>query len=425
MPIQTSSLVAAISCSCILAWGAFTPGAAFPFLEDAPEVAAVPPVPDDLGRSDLFGELPVRGLGSALPGAEAPADPDAASRVPDEPPAPGGEEATVVSAPSYPVVLNQQVRFFIDRFTGSRREVVGRWFGRSERYLGMIREMLRSHGLPDELAFTAMIESGFDPLAVSRAGAKGLWQFMAATARRYGLRVDSWVDERLDPEKSTLAAVAYLRDLYQQFGSWALAQAAYNAGELKIARAIRATGSTDFWALARTGFLRQETKEFVPAIHAVTVIGRDPDLYGFESGGEVAVDVETVTVPGSTDLRRLSARAGVPVDVLRTLNAVLVRGVTPPGRPYELKIPPGARPEILAALAPARPVVAAKDATAVRASGRPEVHVVRPRDTVSSIAKRYGVSVNDLVRWNGLAERDHIRPGDRLRVAALRSAADR
>ena len=162
------------------------------------------------------------------------------------------------------------MKFFLDRFTGNQREVVNLWVGRAGRYLGMIRSVLRSRDLPEELAYTAMIESGFNPLAVSRAGAKGMWQFMAGTARRYGLRVDHWIDERLDPEKSTVAAASYLRDLYNMFGSWNLAQAAYNAGEVKVSRAMRATGSSDFWTLARTNHLRTETKEFVPQIHAAT-----------------------------------------------------------------------------------------------------------------------------------------------------------
>src|SRR5438094_10329810 len=256
----------------------------------------------------------------------------------------------------YPVVLNDDVRYFLDRFTGSRREVVEMWMGRSGRYLAMIREIFRSQGLPTDLAFTAMIESGFNPRAVSRVGAKGLWQFMAPTARRYGLRVDRWVDERLDPEKSTVAAAAYLRDLYRQFGSWELAQAAYNAGEVAVIRAIRVTGSSDFWDLTRTTHLQRETREFVPAIQAATLIGRDPDQYGFAVGGYAWADTERVSVPPSTDLRRLSTGAGLSLGMLRGRNSTLVRGVTPPGARWDVRVPPGTREGVLAALAPRRPV---------------------------------------------------------------------
>lgn len=324
-------------------------------------------------------------------------------------------------APQFPVATNPQVGFFVERFTREKREVVGAWLNRSGRFLGMIRETMKRHGLPEDLAFTAMIESGFNPVAASHAGAKGLWQFMAATARRYGLRVDAWVDERLDPEKSTSAAAAYLRDLYNLFGSWSLAQAAYNAGENTIARAIRATGSSDFWALTRTGFLRRETKEFVPQIHAATIIGREPARFGFVPVLPAIPAIDRVSVPGETDLRWLSANTGIPVDALRALNPVLVRGITPPGSPFELKVPAGTSPEVLAALD--RPQRAARASSVVRARSERTaggVHVVRPRDTVDSIARRYGVSTGEVVRWNGLARPESIRPGDRLRVAAER-----
>lgn len=320
----------------------------------------------------------------------------------------------------YPIVTNSQVGFFLDRFTRERRDVIGTWLGRSGRFMSMIRETLKRHGLPEDLAFTAMIESGFNPVATSRAGARGLWQFMATTAKRYGLRVDQWVDERLDPEKSTVAAAAYLRDLYNLFGSWFLAQAAYNAGEATIARAIRATGSSDFWTLARSGFLRQETKEFVPQIVAAAHIGREPDRFGFELTPSTPLPMERVPVPAFTDLPSLSGSTGISVDVLRSLNPSLLKDVTPPGGAFELNVPVGKSSDVLAALQrPRRTFPTSVGRGAARASGDGQaVHVVRPRDTVRSIARRYGVSVGDVLRWNGLAGQEPIRPGDRLRVGS-------
>jgi membrane-bound lytic murein transglycosylase D len=317
----------------------------------------------------------------------------------------------------YPLVMNEQVRFFVDRFTGERREVVEQWMGRAGRYLGMIRHVLRRNGLPEDLAFTAMIESGFNPLAVSRAGAKGLWQFMAQTARRYGLRVDHWVDERLDPEKATGAAAAYFRDLHGIFGSWTLAQAAYNAGEMKVIRALRTTGAKDFWPLTGTVHLARETKDFVPQIQAAVLIGRDPERYGFEVKDFEPSAMDRLAVPPSTDLRALAHAAGMPSDALRTLNPVLVRGVTPPDAPYDVKVPTERRKEIMTALAPPRRTMLAQTSGTTRASGASKVHVVRPRETINSIAKRYGVSAGEVLRMNSLEKHDSIRPGDRLRIA--------
>ncbi len=315
-------------------------------------------------------------------------------------------------SPEYPVASNRRVQYFLDRFTGTRREVIERWLDRSTRYLHMVRDVFRQKGIPEDLAYTAMIESGFDPTAVSRVGAKGLWQFMARTARSYGLRVDHWVDERLDPEKSTNAAAAYLRDLHNQFGSWLLAQAAYNAGDAKVTRAIRLTRTNDFWELARTRHLRSETKDFVPAIQAMTVIARDPDQFGFEVGSPEARRFDTIRVPPLTDLRRLSHAAGVPFESIRDLNLELWRSVTPPRAPYVLKVPEGTHAEIRQALQ-AR-VRVARIVLSPRG-----VHVVRPKDTVSGIARKYGLSVTDILRWNQLAQRDRIRPGDRIRIARL------
>lgn len=322
-------------------------------------------------------------------------------------------------APGYSNHVPKQVQYFLDRFTRERRAVVDRWFGRAGRYLEMIRDTLRDHGLPEDLAFVAMIESGFNPAAVSRAGAKGLWQFMAGTARRYGLRVDQWVDERFDPEKSTLAAAAYLRDLYKQFGSWQLAQAAYNAGEMTVTRAIRAVGSTDFWALARSSSLKQETKEFVPQIHAATVIGQDPTRYGFDVGGQAPATVERIPIPPGTNLATISKTVGVSTDTLRALNPVLVKGVTPPGGPYQLRVPAGTSLAMQPALVASRPGADRRPPLAAK------VHVVRSGDTVSAIAKRYRVASGDVLRWNNLAADHVLRPGDRLVVTDQRLSAAR
>jgi membrane-bound lytic murein transglycosylase D len=452
MAIRARLRAAGVGFSLVLALGAFSRSAAEPFsligLEgtsperaldrisadqrDATKTWLTTSAPDFTPESTNFGARPEAEALPAAPVAEemdAWAEAFAASRMPQRVVAGDAwaeafagsrlpEGLVAVETPAYRIVMTPQVQEFLDLFTGKRRELVALWLSRSGRYLGMIRETLRSRGLPEELAYTAMIESGFKPDAVSRMGARGMWQFMAATARRYGLRVDSWVDERYDPEKSTVAAAAYLRDLHRQFGSWALAQAAYNAGEVKIARAIRKTGSSDFWTLAESKYLRRETKDFVPQIHAATLIGKDPDRYGFEFGDPEPIAVEVVRVPSRTDLRRLAASSGVPYATLRSLNRVLVRGITPPGKTWELRVPAGSADTVLTALAPRRqaPVVAGAGKT-VRAAASGEIHVVRPRDTVTSIARQYGVSVGDVLRWNRLEQQARIRPGDRLQVA--------
>ncbi len=327
----------------------------------------------------------------------------------------------------YQVQRNKHVSRFLNRFrTGDRRPVVERWLVRSGRYLPMMLEIFRQKGLPEDLVFTAMIESGFDPLAVSRVGARGLWQFMTPTARLCGLRVDRWVDERLDPEKATVAAANHLRDLYGIFGSWELAQAAYNAGALSILKAIRGTGSRDFWRLSRGALLPDETKDFVPAIHAATLIGRQPQQYGFAVTPEEPLRYEQITVPGATRLKYVAALSGIPLEQLEQLNPQLRLKQTPPDAAYRLKVPPGSAAVLHAALDrdAGSHKVAATVRSADRGKGRvtdaasPAFHVVRLRDTSWSIAKRYGISVDQLARWNGLDRPALIFPGERLRVVA-------
>lgn len=326
--------------------------------------------------------------------------------------------------PPFPIERNEAVERFMEHYQSeSRREVVGRWLDRSTRYLSMIRQVFRKKGLPEDLAFTAMVESGFNPRAVSRAGAKGLWQFMAQTARRYGLRVDRWVDERLDPEKSTEAAAEHLKDLFAQFGHWYLAQAAYNAGEVKVARAVARARTNDFWTIARGRWLRWETKQFVPQIQAAVLIAREPERYGFQITPEEPIVYEVVSVPFSVDLKRLAALAELPPDSLRDLNPELRRGMTPPGERYALRVPPGSVPTVQAALeqigSQRTTPTKHRAVKGVKTSGvyfPARIHVVKPRDTLSEIAERYGVSVSELVRLNGLDPEGRIYPGDRIRV---------
>ena len=370
------------------------------------------------------------------PGSPAPARID-----PDQRPA--APARSIASAPAvspqrvstYQIQQNDHVLRFLEQFqTGYRRAVVERWLTRSGRFLPMILAIFRQKGLPEELVFTAMIESGFDPVAVSRAGAKGLWQFMAPTARQYGLRVDRWLDERLDPEKATVAAANYLSDLYKIFGSWDLVQAAYNAGEMKVLRAIQGTGTRDFWSLTGTRFLRDETKNFVPAIHAVTIIGQEPEQYGFTVSPDEPLSYEQITVPKATHLKHVASLSGIPLEELIRLNSELRLKQTPPDSTYHLKVPRGSAPALQAGLD--RETEARKAAIANRTADRGKrkiqaaervaagVHIVQPRDTIGGIAKRYGVSVQQLARWNDLEHGARIFPGDRLRVAALARQAD-
>jgi membrane-bound lytic murein transglycosylase D len=242
--------------------------------------------------------------------------------------------------------------------------------------------------------------------------------------------VDRWLDERLDPEKSTVAAASYLSDLYRMFGSWDLAQAAYNAGEMKVLRAIQGTGTRDFWSLTRTRLLRDETKNFVPAIHAVTIIGQEPEQYGFTVRPEEPLSYEEITVPKATSLKHVAGLSGIGYEELVRLNPELRLKQTPPDAPYHLKVPRGSAAALQAGLdreaearktvAAARPADRGKRKIHAASAASPRVHVVQPRDTIGGIAKRYGVSVQQLSRWNDLERGARIRPGDRLRVAAAR-----
>jgi membrane-bound lytic murein transglycosylase D len=297
------------------------------------------------GGGRVAGSEGVEGLSSGWCGPEGPE--------PREP-CPGGYGAYAAfyadggrwsefSAPGIAVAGDRRVERYVERFRTTRRSDFEHWLRRSGRYLPLVRRILVENGLPGELVCLAMVESGFDAKAVSGAQAVGLWQFMPETARRYGLRVDAWVDERLDPEKSTQAAARYLRDLYRKYESWDLAIAAYNAGERRINRVLRRTGRRDFWQLARRGFFHRETRYHVIKFNAAVAIIRDLEGSGFtDLELDPPIRFDTVVVPAGTPLRRIAEVLHAPVDALTELNPQLIRGLTPPGVPsWPLRVPVG------------------------------------------------------------------------------------
>jgi membrane-bound lytic murein transglycosylase D len=243
-----------------------------------------------------------------------------------------------------PLTLNSKVNYFIDYFQNRGRNSFARWLSRSERYIPMMKEILRKEGLPEDLVYLAMIESGFTPHAVSVANAVGPWQFISGTGKRYDLKINDWIDERRDPIKSTVAAALYLKELYALFNNdWYLAAAGYNAGENKILRAITMYDTRDFWEISKGSYLKRETKDYVPKLLAAAIIAKEPAKYGFADVAYLpAMDLDTVEVPTRTDLELVARLTGVTEQTLKELNPELRRWCTPPDYPtYLLKLPKG------------------------------------------------------------------------------------
>ncbi len=329
-----------------------------------------------------------------------------------------------------PVVWNESVARFVNLFEHKQQDRMALYLKRSGRYEGMIRGKLRERGMPEDLLYLSMIESGFNPTARSKAQAVGLWQFIADTGRRYGLRIDSYVDERRDPEKSTDAALRYLQDLHNMFGSWNLATAAYNTGEGRVARIMREeTGSArgeeaDFWKIRSR--LPAETREYIPLMFAAALIGKEPAKYGLDAVERwLPVTSEVVEVPGSTSLAVVARAVGVESDAIEKLNPHLIRAMTPPGSPYEVRIPEGrterfasgfaeAQVDARLAAAAARPVTPARATAAARAV--PRQHRVRSGESLSVIARRHGTTVPAIQRANDMGRGTTIRAGQVLRI---------
>jgi peptidoglycan lytic transglycosylase D len=305
-----------------------------------------------------------------------------------------------------PVELNDKVLTFIEAFQTRMRGPFEAGIRRSGRYLDMIKKIFEEEGIPTDLAYMAHQESAFKTSAYSRAKAKGLWQFIAPTARKYGLKRDEWVDERSDPEKSTRAAAAYLKDLYAMFGDWHLAMAAYNAGEGKVMRSMARTGAKDFWTLAQNKrALRIETKNYVPAILASVVIDKAPEEYGFFVDPEDGLAYEEVPLDSATDLKVVADCAGTTVENIRLLNPELRTMATPPYREgYTVRIPVGSSQSFQQKYA----------AVPKGERLRWTQHTVRRGETMAAIAKSYHVSVSSIMSANSLRTSHRLSVGQSL-----------
>jgi hypothetical protein len=278
--------------------------------------------------------LPVKAGSSSEP-ARMAAESD------DPPEYPAGENGDEKIAP-FPLILNDSVESELEYLTGDGRERFQAWLDNSARYVPLIKKILSAYNLPENLAYLAMIESGFNPRAVSPRHAAGLWQFMVPTGRQYGLITNQWIDERKDPVKSTYAAAAHLKDLYNVFGSWPLVLASYNAGTGTVRSVVRRTRSDDYWDLRASRLFRRETRNYVPRYLAALIIARDPEAYGFAVPHAEPFAYDEIVVRQRTELSEAALIVGCSYNDILDLNPELIRKSTPP-QWYVLRIPPGSR----------------------------------------------------------------------------------
>jgi membrane-bound lytic murein transglycosylase D len=307
-----------------------------------------------------------------------------------------------------PIIINGKVEQFIHYFQTKIREKFVTWLSRSEKYIPFMKNVLKEHGLPEDLVYLALIESGFNPYAYSRAKAVGMWQFISLTGKRYGLRVDWWVDERRDPEKSTIAAAKYLKDLYDMFECWYLAAAGYNAGEYKIIKAMKRYRTEDFWKLTQYRYLKRETKDYVPLMIAAALVAKDPEKYGFtDVEYQDPLQYEKVNVPELTGLSLIAKACETSLDEIKDLNPELQRGVTPPNESeYEIKIPFGKKDLFLENFEMLQPLEKFSFKT----------HLVRKGESLKGIARSYRVDLEPLLEINHLKKTSQVSKGSTLLI---------
>ncbi len=361
-----------------------------------------------------------------------------------------------------PLTVNESVLQYLSYFTTTKgRSIVEHGLDREGQYDAMIRRVLREEGVPEDLVYLAQAESAFLPDAVSRAGARGIWQFMPYRGEEYDLERNYWVDQRSDPEKATHAAARHMRDLYDMFGDWYLVMAAYNSGPLNVSRAIERTGYADFWELQKRGALPKQTQNYVPIIIAMALVGKDPAAYGIHVDAQKAEPSETVKPGAPIDPHLVADASGADLDDLHTLNPELLRNITPSDPNFELKMPAGTAAKFeqniqqvpqakwtswrlhefeegdtlagvarnyhvtLAALESANHLEADAELQSgfwLTVPAAPPVaklvhYKVQRGDTLTGIADRFDVTVEDLRKWNHLRGNSAPR-GLRLRIYA-------
>jgi len=401
--------------------------------------------------------------------AEAPAEPAPIDEIADLT-LPAGDPRLALKAEKelisvrhdLPLTVNESVLQYLSFFTTTRgRAIVEHGLQRAGRYNAMIRRVLREEGVPEDLIYLAQAESAFQPDAVSRAGARGIWQFMPYRGEEYDLERTYWVDERSDPEKATRAAAHHMRDLYAIFGDWYLVMAAYNSGPGNVAKAIERTGYADFWELQKRNALPKQTQNYVPIILALALVAKDPGLYGVQVDPEKPPQIETISLEHPLSLQLAADAAGVGLDDVRLLNPQLLRNVTPNGQQFQLNLPAGTtkdfedniqqvpedkqaiwrlhtaeQGETLSDIAQRYRVTV----PAIEAANHLQPHALVPAgfllnvptappvvklmhyrvqrgDTLAGIAGRFDVTVADLKRWNHIAGVQAAR-GTRLRIYA-------
>jgi peptidoglycan lytic transglycosylase D len=323
---------------------------------------------------------------------------------------------------SMPIPHNPRIERWIDYYLTRGRVGFGRWLRRSGRYVPILEELFVQEGLPSDLVYLALVESGFNPRNRSSKHAVGLFQFIKGTATLVGLKENYWMDERRHPEKAAIAAIRHLKSLYREFDqNWDLALAAYNAGSGRVGRAIKAQKVKDYWKLA----LPPETEAYVPKFYATLIIAREPDLYGFNLNYEEEENVEVVEIPGAVDFRVIAEAIGVTLSVVKDLNTELTKGCTPPGKEtYGVRLPKGSGEKFKKAfdlLSEEKKFLSKEELGRRKYKGVYVVYKIKSGDSLYTIAKKHHTTIAKIRRWNpSVRSSKYIHVGKKLRIYRTR-----